>query len=67
MGKGGKALENGHTKNLTWDEIRDHNKRDDNWLVISGKVYNVTNFMKRHPGGARIMSSYGGQDATVYV
>jgi len=65
MGKGGKAVENGLSKQIPWDDVKNHNKKDDSWLVIDGKVYNVTNFMKKHPGGARVMSSYGGQDATV--
>lgn len=65
MGKGAKGLENGTSKRLEWEEIQKHNKKDDSWLVIDGKVYNVTNFMKKHPGGARVISSYGGQDATV--
>jgi cytochrome b involved in lipid metabolism len=69
MGKGGKKVENGSeqtsVKSFTWEEIKTHNKRTDSWIVLDGKVYNVTNFMKKHPGGARVLSSYGGQDATV--
>lgn len=69
MGKGGKKLEkevdSASVKYWQWEEIRKHNQRTDSWIVISGKVYNVTNFMKKHPGGARVLSSYGGQDATV--
>ncbi|XP_060602023.1 acyl-CoA 6-desaturase-like [Ruditapes philippinarum] len=68
MGKGGKKVENGSeqtsVKSFTWEEIKTHNKRTDSWIVLDGKVYNVTNFMKKHPGGARVLSSYGGQDAT---
>ncbi len=30
----------------TWDDI----KNDKNWIVINEKVYDVTNFIKRHPG-----------------
>ena len=69
MGRGGKGLENGgHSHQLySWDEIEKHNKRDDNWIVIHGKVYNISNFMKKHPGGGRVIGSYGGQDATVSV
>ncbi|KAH3770840.1 acyl-CoA 6-desaturase-like [Dreissena polymorpha] len=64
MGKGGKRPENGTSKVYQWNEIEKHSKRDDTWIVIKGKVYDVTNFMTRHPGGARILGSYGGQDAT---
>ncbi|NXU73907.1 FADS1 desaturase, partial [Oreotrochilus melanogaster] len=34
------------------------------WLVIDRKVYDVTKFSKRHPGGSRVMKHYAGQDAT---
>ena len=67
MGKGGKGLENGtHSRRFfTWEEIQEHDKKDDSWIVIHGKVYNISNFMKKHPGGGRVIGSYGGQDATV--
>nr|AWC67986.1 fatty acid desaturase 6 [Sinonovacula constricta] len=67
MGKGGQKAENGvksSTKVYTWDEIREHDNKDDKWIVIHGKVYNVSNWMKKHPGGGRVIGSYGGQDAT---
>ncbi|NWY43392.1 FADS1 desaturase, partial [Sylvia atricapilla] len=34
------------------------------WLVIDRKVYDVSEFSKRHPGGSRVISHYAGQDAT---
>ncbi|NWV57880.1 FADS1 desaturase, partial [Daphoenositta chrysoptera] len=34
------------------------------WLVIDRKVYDVSEFSKRHPGGTRVISHYAGQDAT---
>ncbi|NXB00494.1 FADS1 desaturase, partial [Cnemophilus loriae] len=34
------------------------------WLVIDRKVYDVSTFSKRHPGGSRVISHYAGQDAT---
>lgn len=67
MGKGGKGLQNGHTKHFSWDEVKKHNTRDNTWIVIEGSVYNVTNFLRKHPGGAKILGSYGGQDATVKI
>lgn len=32
-------------------ELAKHNKVDDAWLAIRGKVYNVTRYMDFHPGG----------------
>ena len=35
------------------------------WILIFGKIYDVQNFINLHPGGAKIMSSYIGKDASV--
>ncbi|XP_072841639.2 acyl-CoA (8-3)-desaturase isoform X1 [Pogona vitticeps] len=34
------------------------------WLVIDRKVYDISQFHRRHPGGSRVISHYAGQDAT---
>ena len=68
MGKGAKAA-NGvsriEPRQITFDEFNKHNKKDDQWLMIGRKAYNVTEFAKRHPGGAKILNHYAGEDATV--
>ena len=43
-------------------EIFDHNTKESCWLLIEGKVYDVTNF--KHPGGKQILLQNAGQDAT---
>ncbi|NWZ03690.1 FADS2 desaturase, partial [Loxia curvirostra] len=48
----------------TWEEIQKHNLRTDKWLVIERKVYNITKWAKRHPGGQRVISHCAGEDAT---
>ena len=52
-------------KEVTTEELRKHNSRDDQWLLINGKAYDVTQFAKKHPGGAKILNHYAGEDATV--
>lgn len=72
MGKGGNQGE-GSTECKTpmptfrWEEIQKHNLRTDRWLVIDRKVYNVSKWSQRHPGGHRVIGHYSGEDATVRV
>lgn len=49
---------------LTFSEIAKHDKESDCWQIINGKVYDVTDFLSRHPGGSEIMIKYCGKDAT---
>lgn len=44
-------------------DIAAHSTASDCWLVIRGKVYNVTSFIPRHPGGEAILKGCG-KDAT---
>uniref|UniRef100_A0A8C7B902 Cytochrome b5 heme-binding domain-containing protein n=1 Tax=Neovison vison TaxID=452646 RepID=A0A8C7B902_NEOVI len=48
----------------SWQEIQRHNQEADQWLVINRKVYDVTDWAKRHPGGHRVLNHYAGEDAT---
>ncbi|KAM0071072.1 putative cytochrome b5-like heme/steroid binding domain, cytochrome b5, heme-binding protein [Helianthus debilis subsp. tardiflorus] len=52
-------------KTFVFDEVAKHNKADDCWLIISGKVYDVTLFMDNHPGGGEVWLRATGKDATV--
>ena len=49
---------------FTMAEVAKHNKPDDCWVVIGGKVLDVTAFRKDHPGGEKSILSYAGKDAT---
>lgn len=49
----------------TWQEIQRHNQETDQWLVINRKVYDVTGWADRHPGGRRVLNHCAGEDATV--
>jgi fatty acid desaturase len=52
---------NGYKNNyFTWEEIIEHDRRSDCWAVIHGKVYDLTNFVDRHPGGEIIYDGAGG-------
>ncbi|NXU57171.1 FADS2 desaturase, partial [Turnix velox] len=66
MGKGGEqgGETEGQPRFYTWEEIQRHNLRTDKWLVIERKVYNVTKWVNKHPGGHRVISHCAGEDAT---
>lgn len=48
---------------FTWGDVAEHRTSDDAWIVIKGRVYDVTKFAKLHPGGDIILTA-AGQDAT---
>jgi len=49
-----------------WEEIRRHDKAGDFWIAFCGGVYDVSEWMYRHPGGAEILIEAWGQDATEF-
>lgn len=50
---------------INLDEVRQHCFEDDAWMVFYDRVYNVTDFLYQHPGGAEVMLDYLGQDGTL--
>jgi cytochrome b involved in lipid metabolism len=50
-------------KKYTLEEVALHNKKKDRWVVVRGKVYDVTNF-DDHPGGIEALITNAGTDAT---
>ncbi|WWD03261.1 hypothetical protein V865_001312 [Kwoniella europaea PYCC6329] len=52
-------------KGVDGKEVAKHNSRENGvWIVVHGKVYDVTDFLDEHPGGAEIILRYAGMDAT---
>lgn len=45
-------------------EVMKHNTLDDCWIAIEGQVYDVSGFLRKHPGGAARILRYAGSDAT---
>lgn len=45
-------------------DVAKHNNRNDCWIVVNNNVYNVTDFLFAHPGGADQIIPYCGGDAT---
>lgn len=63
-----------HTKTMCLDAAPDavytlkqvsaHSTPSDLWVVIYNKVYDITEFVKDHPGGGEVLFDCGGADAT---
>ncbi|KAJ5637793.1 hypothetical protein N7490_007672 [Penicillium lividum] len=49
---------------LTKEDIEQHNSRNSCWVAIRGGVYDVTDFLDSHPGGANVILRCAGKDAT---
>ncbi|XP_010550884.1 PREDICTED: cytochrome b5-like [Tarenaya hassleriana] len=54
----------GEGKVFTLAEVSEHKDRKDCWIVIHGKVYDVTRFLEDHPGGDEVLLSSTAKDAT---
>jgi len=50
-------------RKYTLAEVAKHNKKTDAWIVINGKVADITKWIPKHPGGDIIMKGVG-KDAT---
>uniref|UniRef100_V5H5V8 Putative cytochrome b5 n=1 Tax=Ixodes ricinus TaxID=34613 RepID=V5H5V8_IXORI len=49
----------------TLNDVCQHCRHDDCWLVIHNRVYDVTSFLTQHPGGVEILWEHAGRDATL--
>jgi len=52
---------------ISLEEVGCHNVREDAWLVVYDKVYEMTEYLEssRHPGGEDVILEYLGYDATL--
>lgn len=51
-------------KQYTREQVRCHATENDIWIIIDTMVYNMSDFIDLHPGGAFPILEYAGKDAT---
>lgn len=49
---------------ISLEQVSQHLTKADCWIIIHGKVYDVSQFLSKHPGGAKIICKLAGKDAT---
>lgn len=47
------------TKQISLEEVAKHSSESDCWIVIKGKVYDVSNFHEQHPGKRAVYLAAG--------
>ena len=52
------------TRKITKLELEQHKTDGDLWVAISGKVYDLSKFCTKHPGGANIIEENAGKEVT---
>ncbi|KAH8910412.1 FMN-dependent dehydrogenase [Coniochaeta sp. PMI_546] len=52
------------TKVYDAEEVARHASADSCWVILYGKVYDVTDFLSSHPGGSKVILQLAGRDAT---
>ncbi len=49
---------------ITMEEVNKHNTEHDVWIVVKDKVYDCTEYLELHPGGADSILINAGEDST---
>lgn len=49
---------------ISMDEVKQHRAEGSMWTVLKGRVYNITPYMKFHPGGVDLLMKAVGKDCT---
>lgn len=52
------------TDPISLNEVALHKSEESCWIVLEGKVLDVTHYLEEHPGGVNKIMHVAGQDAT---
>lgn len=55
---------NADLKEISLEELAKHNTQEDCWIAVHGLVYNMTNWLAKHPGGDEPIMDCAGLDCS---
>jgi cytochrome b involved in lipid metabolism len=61
------SVEQTDTKTIAAAEVSQHNSENDCWTIINGKVYDITSYIPRHPGGNEILLACGKDGTSLFT
>lgn len=50
----------------TLEDLKSHNRKNDCWMAIEGRVYDVTKYITFHPGGDILLDAAGKDGTSLY-
>lgn len=59
-----KLAKNKDVRYYTWEEVAMHNTEKSCWVYIGTKVYDITPWLEKHPGGKVVLLLTAGRDCT---
>lgn len=46
---------------ISLEEVRKHKSQESCWVIVHGIVYDLSDFLDKHPGGATSILQYAGK------
>ncbi len=56
--------DDGEARTITLEELAEHNTESDCWMAIEGVVYDLTEYLPKHPTPPVILTPWCGKEAT---
>lgn len=60
------ATDAGGSEKFTTAQVAEHDSSNDCWTIINDKVYNLTSYVPRHPGGDEILRACGTDGTSLF-